>query len=80
MSNRSLSPNERSWGVPGGIVFLVFVGIGGFLMYHGHQAHIPGGVWLLIGFLAVCVLVHVFMHGGHGGTDDHNQTADGGEK
>jgi hypothetical protein len=49
------------------LVFLVSLGIGGFLMVHEHQAHIPGGVLLLGGFLLVCITMHLFMHaGGHG--------------
>lgn len=49
------------------LVFLVALGIGGFLMVHEHQAHIPGGVLLLGGFLLICITMHLFMRaGGHG--------------
>lgn len=49
------------------LVFLVSLGIGGFLMIHEHQAHIPGGVLLLGGFLLICITMHLLMHaGGHG--------------
>ncbi len=48
------------------LVFLVSLGIGGFLMVLGHQAYIPGGVLLLGGFLLICITMHLFMHaGGH---------------
>lgn len=72
MSNKTPPAGLRFWSLRSGIVFLVFIGIGGFLMYHEHRAHIPGGFWLLIGLLGACVLMHVFMHGGHG----HGQSSD----
>lgn len=52
------------------LVFLVSLGIGGFLMVHEHQAHIPGGVLLLGGFLLICITMHLFMHAG-GHEDSH---------
>ncbi|MES1945170.1 hypothetical protein PC39_13672 [Salinisphaera sp. PC39] len=46
-------------------VLAVFLGLAVFLLWEEHQAHIIGILpWLLI--LALCPLMHVFMHGGHG--------------
>lgn len=52
-----------------GIALLVFLGIGAFLLGYEHRAHIPAGYLFLGGLLLLCVLMHRFMHGGHGG--DH---------
>ncbi|MBK8909487.1 MAG: DUF2933 domain-containing protein [Rhodospirillales bacterium] len=50
-----------------GITLIVFIGVGAFLLAYEHRAHIPGSVWLLLGLLGLCVLMHVFMHSRHGG-------------
>lgn len=50
-----------------GIALLVFLAVAAFLLVYEHRAHIPGDYWLLGGLLALCLLMHVFMHGGHGG-------------
>lgn len=51
-----------------GIAFLVLLAIAGFLLFTEHRAHVLGaGLFLL---LLVCPLLHVFMHGGHGGHGD----------
>lgn len=47
-------------------IFYGFVTIAGFLLYYEHQAHIPGDYLLLGGLLLVCIVMHSFMHGGHG--------------
>jgi hypothetical protein len=67
MSNRSSRSQQSFWRTRSGIVLLVFLGIAGFLLLYEHRAHIPGDYWLLGGLLAFCVLMHGFMHGGHGG-------------
>lgn len=50
-----------------GLAFLVFVGAAGLLLILEHRAHIPGDYWLLGGLLLICLAMHAFMHGGHGG-------------
>ena len=50
-----------------GIVLLTFLAIGGFLLAYEHRAHIFTGNGIIIGLLALCVGMHLFMHGGHGG-------------
>lgn len=48
-----------------GIALLVFGAIAAFFLITEHQAHLWG--WLPYLFLLACPLLHVFMHGGHGG-------------
>lgn len=49
-----------------GIALLVFIGVGTFLLGYEHRAHVFGSNWLLFALLGLCILMHVFMHGGHG--------------
>ena len=45
--------------------FIGFLAIAGYFIWTDHEAHIaPYLVWIL---LAACLLLHGFMHGGHGG-------------
>lgn len=49
------------------IVFLGAVAMGGYLMTHQHQAHIPG-VYLLLGVLLLaCITIFLFVRGGGNG-------------
>ena len=50
-----------------GIGVLVFLGVGAVLLVFDHRAHIAGNNLLLGSLLLVCVVMHLFMHGGHGG-------------
>ena len=49
-----------------GVVLLAFLAIAGFLLVFEHRAHIFTGNGVLIALLAVCIGMHLFMHGGHG--------------
>jgi hypothetical protein len=52
------------------VVLLGFLGIAGYFLVTEHWAHVvPFLPWTL--FLA-CPLMHVFMHGGHGGRGGGN--------
>jgi hypothetical protein len=60
-------PNRNSdvWSSRVKVAFLVFAAIGAFLLIAEHRAHVvPFLPWL---FLAACPLMHLFMHGDHGG-------------
>ncbi len=50
-----------------GIGVLAFLGVGAVLMIFDHRAHIAGNNLVLGGLLLACVVMHFFMHGGHGG-------------
>ena len=61
--------NESGWRSRVKLVFLAFAVIGAFFLLAEHRAHVlPWLPWL---FLAACVLMHVFMHHGHGGHHHH---------
>ena len=60
------SPGGGFWKSRTGLVLIAFLTIGAVLLVFEHRAHIPGSYWLLGGLLALCVLMHRFMHGGHG--------------
>jgi len=52
------------------LIFIVSLGVGGLLMYFTHQGLVPGGYLLLGGLLLACIVVHLFMHRGHGRNRD----------
>ena len=48
-----------------GIALIVFLGIAAFFLLTEHTAHVFG--YLPFALLLMCPLMHLFMHGGHGG-------------
>jgi hypothetical protein len=56
------------WRTRSGLVLLGFLAIGAYFLVTEHRAHLalalPYLPWLL---LLACPLMHLFMHGGHGG-------------
>lgn len=54
-------------------VFWGFVAVAAFFLFTEHRAHLLG--WLPYLLLLACPLMHLFMHGGHGGHEgqDHDQ-------
>ena len=64
-------------------VFIGFVAIAAYFLITEHRAHLFGwfsayGIWLL---LLACPVLHLFMHGGHGGSNEHPSRNDNrGEK
>jgi len=48
------------------------------MLLYEHRAHIPGDYWLLGGLLAICVMMHWWMHPGHDGSQDHGGSSDEG--
>ena len=62
--------NENSrWPGRVKVAFIAFAVIAGFLLVLEHRAHVyPYLPWLL---LAVCPLMHLFMHRGHGSHGSH---------
>ena len=51
------------------ISLIIFLGIAGFFLITEHRAHLFGFLPLFL--LGVCLLMHVFMHGGHSGSSKH---------
>lgn len=63
---------SRHW-----MVLVGFLAIAGYFLWNEHRAHIPPiGSWLPWLLLALCPLMHIFMHHGHGGHG--NKDNDGG--
>lgn len=61
------------WRTRSGIVLICFLAIGAFFLVTEHTAHVLGALpWLLF---AVCPLMHLFMHHGHGAHDHHPDDA-----
>lgn len=60
-----------------GIVLGAFLAVGGYFLWVEHEAHVVLAAsywpWLL---LALCPLLHMFMHGGHGGHRHGRSTSD----
>lgn len=57
---------RRFFASPVNIVLLVFLGVGGFYLLSEHRAHLLGAGPLII-LLGLCIVMHFFMHGSHGG-------------
>ena len=61
----------------GGIVLIGFAIVAAFYLWTEHRAHLLGVLpWLLI---LACPLMHIFMHGGHGGHGGHGAHRDPGQ-
>lgn len=58
--NGKLQPDRRYWPV-----LIGFLLIAGFFLWTEHRAHLLGALPFLI--LLACPLMHLFMHGSHGG-------------
>jgi hypothetical protein len=56
-----------------GIALLVFGGVAGFFLVMEHRAHLYGVLPFLV--LALCPLMHFFMHRGHGGHGGHGRSS-----
>lgn len=56
------------WRTRTGMALLVFLGFALALLVAEHWAHMAGALPLLLPLL-LCGLMHLFMHGGHGGHD-----------
>ena len=54
------------WGI-GVVAFLCVVTV---VLIFGHRTHVAGNNLVLGGLLLACVLMHLFMHSGHGGHRD----------
>lgn len=63
------SRDSSFWNSRAFLVFLGFAAIALVLLWEEHSAHILGLIPRL--FLLACPLMHVFMHGGHGGQGGH---------
>jgi hypothetical protein len=69
MNTRDQRAHRAFLAKPVGTALCAFLAIAAFFLWTEHRAHLLGVLpWLL---LAVCPLMHLFMHSGHGGHGDH---------
>ena len=58
-----------------GLTLLGFLAVAGYFLWAEHQAHILAYLPLII-LLGLCLGMHLFMHGGHGGQNGSSGAAD----
>ena len=73
MKNKKQAPRLISSTFVYLLVFSGAVVIGGYLMIHEHRAHLPGGYFFLSILLLACFAMHLFMHGGHGHSNNDEE-------
>lgn len=57
-----------------GLVLMGFLAVAGYFLWIEHQAHVIAALpWLLVGG---CLVMHLFMHRGHGGHGHHSGEAE----
>lgn len=71
-TDHSACETPSFWRSRTGIVFCIAVAVGGFFLLKEHWVHAQGYLPYLL--LLACPLMHLFMHGGHGG-HGHGQVA-----
>ena len=76
MSNRQPSGERGSARPRGGLALLAILGIVGLYLVPEHGAHLL----VILPFLFLCPLLHLFMHGGHRGHSRHNAARNSGGK
>jgi peptidoglycan/LPS O-acetylase OafA/YrhL len=54
------------WTSRAGLTLVAFLAVAGLLLAYEHRVHLFTGSWALIVLLGLCVIMHAFMHGGHG--------------
>jgi heme/copper-type cytochrome/quinol oxidase subunit 4 len=78
-SNHGPQPSGSFWRSRSGLVLIVFLAVAALLLAYEHRVHIFTGNGILIALLALCVGMHLFMHGGHGGHGG-GRDSDGGDR
>lgn len=64
------------WFSKTGAVFIGFAAVAGYILWNEHSEHIIEALpWLLVG---ACLVMHLFMHHGHGGHRGGNDSDDTG--
>lgn len=67
----TLTETRRSrWRMSIGLGFCLFAAIALFFLWEEHRAHILGALPFLL--LLSCPIIHLFMHGRHGGHHGHS--------
>lgn len=61
------------WGTPAGLASMGLIAIASYFLFIEHRQHVFDALPYLL--LGACLLLHVFMHGGHG-HHSHQDNAD----
>lgn len=69
-------PRQSFWKSRAGVAMMIFLAVAGLLLAYEHRVHIFTGNGVLIALLVLCVGMHLFMHGGHGGHGHGNSSKD----
>jgi hypothetical protein len=68
VNNQVNNTTRQWWHNRVNIAIMAFLAIGGYFLFTEHRAHVIGALpWILV---AACLVMHLFMHGGHGHGDD----------
>lgn len=79
-SGRPNPPPGGFWTSRAGVILVAFLAFAGLLLAYEHRVHLFTGEIALLALLALCVGMHLFMHGGHGGHGGGRNEKDGGER
>lgn len=74
MKRQYPAPHRHGGAVRVNLVMLAFFAIAAFFLLTEHRAHLFGPLLFLL--LLACLLLHFFMHRGHGGKDEHQSPHD----
>jgi hypothetical protein len=67
-TNETTEPGKTSfWRSRAGLYLIVAFLLGGLLLGYEHRVHIFASSWIIYLPILICVGMHFFMHGGHGG-------------
>jgi hypothetical protein len=82
MEHKHESDNDGAMKSKANIALIIFLLIGAYFLVTEHRAHLTGWVsyWWPYVLLLACPLIHLFMHGSHGGhgsSDVSNETTKG---
>jgi hypothetical protein len=67
--HNSRDTSDASHWMKTSVVLLAFVAVGGFLLFSEHRAHVLGSLIYVLPL--ACIVMHLFMHGGHGNHSAH---------
>ena len=66
-SKHEPAPAPGFWKSRAGITLIIFLAVAAILLGFEHRIHIFAGNGLIAVLLLGCIVMHFFMHGGHGG-------------
>lgn len=67
--------SKSFWLTPNGLAAIALIGAAAYFLLTEHRAHLVQ--WLPWLILALCPLMHIFMHRGHGGGNDKRRNHSG---